>query len=58
MQSTEEVEYFKLVTYLKLCTIQRKMGDDQRCKEYIKKVKEMLSNLYEDKKYAILVIQM
>ncbi|XP_065894706.1 uncharacterized protein [Dysidea avara] len=54
MQSTEEVEYFKLVTYLKLCTIQRKMGDDQRCKEYIKKVKEMLSNLYEDKKYAIL----
>ena len=54
MQRTDEIKHFIFKTYLKLCGVVRKIGDDQQCRQHIEKAEEMIPDLHTEN-YAILV---
>ena len=55
MQRTDEIQHFIFMTYLKLCGVVRKIGDDQQCRQLIEKAEEMIPDLRKKENYTILV---
>ena len=55
MQQNEETKHFKFMTYLKLCEVERKIGNDQQCQKYIEEAEKVIHDLYKKENHSILV---
>jgi len=43
------------MTYLKLCEVERKIGNDQQCQKYIEEAEKVIHDLYKKENHSILV---